>query len=79
ALEGADNTVMALSDVLGDDFAAIGSGPCVGDPTTAEVVRNDVLGTDLGGILPPTFLIHLEDVMAGMGSWLGSLVWLAAL
>lgn len=65
ALEGADIAVMALSDVLGDDFAAIGSGPCVGDPTTAEVVRNDVLGTDLGGILPPTFLIHLEDVMAG--------------
>ncbi|HWA41214.1 MAG TPA: DUF4147 domain-containing protein, partial [Gemmatimonadales bacterium] len=65
ALEGADVAVMTLSDVLGDDPAAIGSGPCVGDPTTAEVVRNDLIGSELGGILPPTLLIHLEDVMAG--------------
>ncbi|HVX88987.1 MAG TPA: DUF4147 domain-containing protein, partial [Gemmatimonadales bacterium] len=65
AIEGADINVMVLSDVLGDDFAAIGSGPCVGDPTTAEVVRNDLIGSEIGGILPPTLLIHLEDVMAG--------------
>lgn len=65
ALEGADISVLALSDVLGDDLAAIGSGPCVGDATTAEVVRNDLIGSAIGGILPPILLIHLEDVMAG--------------
>ena len=65
ALEGADIEVKVLSDVLGDDFAAIGSGPCVGDAATAENVRSDVLSSEIGGILPPTFLIHLEDVLAG--------------
>ncbi|HEX2250687.1 MAG TPA: DUF4147 domain-containing protein [Gemmatimonadales bacterium] len=28
-----------ISDVIGDDLAAIGSGPCVPDPTTAQEVR----------------------------------------
>lgn len=65
ALEGADIQVMVLSDVIGDDFSAIGSGPCVGDLTTAEVVRNDLIGSDIGGLLPSSFFIHLEDVMAG--------------
>ena len=65
AVEGADVRVMVLSDVIGDDFSAIGSGPCVGDPSTAEVVRNDLIGSTIGGILPPTLLIHLEDVIAG--------------
>ena len=65
AVEGAEVRVMVLSDVIGDDFSAIGSGPCVGDPSTAEVVRNDLIGSTIGGILPPTLLIHLEDVIAG--------------
>lgn len=65
ALEGADVRVLVLSDVIGDDFSAIGSGPCVGDPSTAEIVRNDLIGSAIGGILPPTLLIHLEDVIAG--------------
>lgn len=65
AVEGADVKVMVLSDVLGDDFASIGSGPCVGDLSTAEVVRNDLIGSGIGGILPPSLLIHLEDVISG--------------
>jgi glycerate-2-kinase len=31
--------VYLVSDVIGDDLAAIGSGPCVPDPTTAAEVR----------------------------------------
>ncbi len=64
-LEGAEVEVMVVSDVFGDDFAAIGSGPCYGDPATAEVVRNDLIGSPIGGQLPPSLFIHLEDVIAG--------------
>jgi hydroxypyruvate reductase len=65
ALEGSEVEVMAVSDVFGDDFAAIGSGPCVGDPATAEVVRNDLIRSPIGGQLPPALFIHLEDVISG--------------
>ena len=65
ALEGSEVEVMAVSDVFGDDFAAIGSGPCVADPATAEVIRNDLIRSPIGGQLPPALLIHLEDVIAG--------------
>ncbi|MEO6068623.1 MAG: DUF4147 domain-containing protein [Gemmatimonadota bacterium] len=65
ALEGAEVSALVLSDVMGDDFASIASGPCVGDPSTAEVVRNDLIGTSIGGMMPPALLIHLEDVASG--------------
>ena len=65
ALEGSEVEVMAVSDVFGDDFAAIGSGPCVADPATAEVIRNDLIRSEIGGQLPPALYIHLEDVIAG--------------
>lgn len=32
--------VYVISDVIGDDLASIGSGPCVPDPTTASEVRH---------------------------------------
>ena len=32
--------VYVVSDVIGDDLASIGSGPCVPDPTTAREVRD---------------------------------------
>lgn len=35
---------LVVSDVIGDDLAAIGSGPCVPDPSTAAEVRT-LLGT----------------------------------
>ncbi len=39
ALSPARVRVYIVSDVIGDDLAAIGSGPCVPDPTTAADVR----------------------------------------
>jgi len=39
ALAPATVRVFVVSDVIGDDLAAIGSGPCVPDPTTASQVR----------------------------------------
>ena len=39
ALAPAMVRVYVVSDVIGDDLAAIGSGPCVPDPTTASEVR----------------------------------------
>ena len=39
ALAPARVRVYAVSDVIGDDLASIGSGPCVPDPTTAAEVR----------------------------------------
>ena len=39
ALAPARVRVYVVSDVIGDDLASIGSGPCVPDPTTAREVR----------------------------------------
>ncbi|HUR96140.1 MAG TPA: DUF4147 domain-containing protein [Gemmatimonadales bacterium] len=39
ALAPARVRVFVVSDVIGDDLASIGSGPCVPDPTTAREVR----------------------------------------
>jgi hydroxypyruvate reductase len=39
ALAPATVRVFVVSDVIGDDLAAIGSGPCVPDPTTASQLR----------------------------------------
>jgi len=39
ALAPARVRVFVVSDVIGDDLASIGSGPCVPDPTTAAEIR----------------------------------------
>jgi hydroxypyruvate reductase len=39
ALQGSSVRVYVVSDVIGDDLASIGSGPCVPDPATATEVR----------------------------------------
>ncbi len=39
ALAPARVRVYVVSDVIGDDLASIGSGPCVPDPSTAADVR----------------------------------------
>ena len=40
ALAPARVRVYVVSDVIGDDLASIGSGPCVPDPSTAREVRD---------------------------------------
>jgi glycerate 2-kinase len=43
---------LVLSDVVGDDIAAIGSGPCVPDPATALELRALLAGAGLWDELP---------------------------
>jgi glycerate-2-kinase len=43
-----------VSDVIGDDLAAIGSGPCVPDPTTASEVRQLLEDARLWDRIPAT-------------------------
>jgi glycerate 2-kinase len=52
ALAPARVRVYVVSDVIGDDLASIGSGPCVPDPTTAAEVCALLEGADLWHRLP---------------------------
>ncbi|HJR64096.1 MAG TPA: DUF4147 domain-containing protein [Gemmatimonadaceae bacterium] len=51
-----------ISDVIGDDPAIIGSGPCVPDPTTAADVRSILTGGGLWTRLPAALRSHLAAV-----------------
>ena len=52
ALAPARVRVYIVSDVIGDDLASIGSGPCVPDPTTAADVRTMLESADLWTKIP---------------------------
>jgi glycerate 2-kinase len=52
ALAPARVRVYIVSDVIGDDLASIGSGPCVPDPTTATDLRHLLQRVDLWSQLP---------------------------
>jgi hydroxypyruvate reductase len=52
ALAPARVRVFVISDVIGDDLASIGSGPCVPDPTTAAEVHSLLEASRLWGQLP---------------------------
>ncbi|HET9465204.1 MAG TPA: glycerate-2-kinase family protein, partial [Gemmatimonadales bacterium] len=52
ALAPARVRVYLVSDVIGDDLASIGSGPCVPDPTTASDIRSLLQGAALWFRLP---------------------------
>jgi glycerate 2-kinase len=52
ALAPAQVRVYLVSDVIGDDLASIGSGPCVPDPTTAADVRQLLEEAGLWPLLP---------------------------
>ncbi|MGH7629013.1 MAG: DUF4147 domain-containing protein, partial [Gemmatimonadales bacterium] len=65
ALAPARVRVFVVSDVIGDDLASIGSGPCVPDPTRARDVRRALDEAGLTAHVPPALLALLGDVEAG--------------
>ena len=54
-----------VSDVIGDDLAAIASGPCVPDPSTARDVREALVRAELWDGLAPSLRRHLAEVERG--------------
>ena len=54
-----------VSDVVGDDLAAIGSGPCAPDPFTAQDVRDALVRASLWDELPPSLRQHLDAIERG--------------
>jgi glycerate-2-kinase len=65
ALAPARVRVFVVSDVIGDDLASIGSGPCVPDPARARDVRRALDSAGLSARVPPALLALLSDVEAG--------------
>lgn len=62
ALQPARVRTFIVSDVVGDDLAAIGSGPCVPDPLLASDVRTLMESNGLDRLAPPAILAHLRRV-----------------
>jgi glycerate 2-kinase len=54
-----------VSDVIGDDLAAIGSGPCVPDPSTAWDVRDALVRARLWDGLGHSLRQHLDAIDRG--------------
>ena len=54
-----------ISDVIGDDLASIGSGPCVPDPTTAREVREQLEQAGIWRRLPEAGRSLVLSVEAG--------------
>jgi len=54
-----------ISDVIDDDLAAIGSGPCVPDESNASDVRRALAGANLWDLIPASVRAALEAVMQG--------------
>lgn len=57
--------VLALSDVLGDDLATIGSGPCAPDPSTFADAAEVLQRRGLWDSAPPAIRAHLARGMRG--------------
>jgi glycerate-2-kinase len=57
--------VLAISDVLGDEFATIGSGPCTADPTRYGDALAVLAGRGLLERVPTAVRRHLEEGAAG--------------
>ena len=54
-----------ISDVIGDDLASIGSGPCVPDPSTAAEVRALLTSAGLWERVPEPCRQDLQAVERG--------------
>ncbi|HWN19140.1 MAG TPA: DUF4147 domain-containing protein [Gemmatimonadales bacterium] len=65
ALAPARVRVYLVSDVIGDDLAAIGSGPCVPDPTSASDVRALLEGVGLWSRIPGSARELVSSAVAG--------------
>jgi glycerate 2-kinase len=65
ALAPARVRVYIVSDVIGDDLASIGSGPCVPDPTIASEVRELLQRADLWSRLPEPARVLVASTEAG--------------
>ena len=65
ALAPAPVRVYVVSDVIGDDLASIGSGPCVPDPSTAAEVRALLEGASLWDRVPESVRGQVRDACAG--------------
>lgn len=65
ALAPARVRVLVVSDVIGDDLASIGSGPCVPDPSTAVQVRQLLEGAGLWERIPAAARHQLAEAEAG--------------
>ncbi len=64
-LAPARSVTLAISDVLGDDPVAIGSGPTVADPSTYADALAILDGFGLGTAVPPAVLRHLRAGACG--------------
>ncbi|MBA3344364.1 MAG: DUF4147 domain-containing protein [Gemmatimonadales bacterium] len=65
ALAPAEVRVFVVSDVIGDDLASIGSGPCVPDPTTASEVRRHLEDAALWDRIPHSARKQVAAAAAG--------------
>jgi hydroxypyruvate reductase len=65
ALSPARVRAFIISDVNADDLAAIGSGPCTPDPSTAGEIRTILDRAQLWDHVPPGVRQHLRDVELG--------------
>jgi glycerate 2-kinase len=65
ALAPAPVRVYVVSDVIGDDLASIGSGPCVPDPTTAADVRGLLQASGLWEQVPESARRLVTEAEAG--------------
>ena len=65
ALAPARVRCFVVSDVIGDDLAAIGSGPCVPDPGTAAEVRSRLSAAGLWARVPAALRRRIEATERG--------------
>lgn len=66
ALAPARTVCLAVSDVPGDDLSAIGSGPCVPDPTRVQSVIDSLQRSHLFGKVSSSFRQYLLDTARGV-------------